>query len=141
MRFLLIQGKVRVEQLERCPCESAMEWRRIVASRHCPLVPLHRLVVICLSFFGNCYGENIFPSQASIAERAGTCRKTVLEATQRAYEAGFLDRWQIGTGQGYKRYEYALTLPANLATELALNPDFMKEVQGRRRVRRTQSKR
>ncbi len=130
-----------MERPERSRCESAMEWRRIVASRHCPLVPLHRLVVICLSFFGNRYGENIFPSQTSIAERAGTCRKTVLEATQRAYEAGFLDRWEIGTGQGYKRYEYTLTLPRELATELALNPDFMKEIQSRRRVPRTQSNR
>jgi len=116
-----------------------MLWRRIVASRHCPLVPLHRWVVTCLSYFGNRHGDNIFPSHATIAERAGTCRKTVLEATQRAYEARFLDRWKKGTGQDRNPYEYVLTLPANLATELALNPDFMKEIQGRRRVRRTQS--
>ena len=141
MRFLLIQGKVRVERPDRWRCESAMKWRRVVASRHCPLSPAHRWVVTCLSYFGNRYGDSIFPSQAAIAERAGMSRPTVSEATRRAYEARFLDRWQKGTGQGYKRYEYALTLPANLATELALNPDFMKEVQGRRRVRRTQSKR
>ena len=130
-----------MEQRERYRCESAMEWRRIVASRHCPLAPAHRWVITCLSYFGNRYGDNIFPSQAAIAERAATCRQTVGEATQRAYEAGFLDRWQKGTGQGYKRYEYTLTLPRELATELALNPDFMKEIQSRRRVPRTQSNR
>ena len=111
-----------------------MEWRRVVASRHCPLSPAHRWIVTCLSYFGDRYGKNIFPSQAAIVERAGACRKTVLEATRRAYEARFLERWQLGTGQGYKRYEYALTLPYELATEATLNPDFWKEIQGRRRT-------
>ena len=128
-----------MEQPERSRWDSAMEWRRVVASRHCPLSPAHRWVVTCLSYFGNRYGENIFPSQTAIVERAGACRKTVLEATRRAYETRFLDRWQLSTGQGYKRYEYALTLPYELATEATLNLDFWKELQSRRRTSRVRS--
>ena len=127
------------EQPDRWRCESAMKWRRVVASRHCPLSPAHRWVVTCLSYFGNRYGNSIFPSQAAIAERAGASLPTISEATRRAYEARFLDRWQKGTGQGYKRYEYALTLPYELATEATLNPDFWKELQCRRRTTRAQS--
>ena len=130
-----------MERPDRNRCESAMVWRRIVASRHCPLSHPHRWVVTCLSYYGNRYGDDIYPSQATIAERAGVHPKTVLRATRRAYEARFLDRWRIGTGQDRNPYEYVLTLPADLATELALNPDFMKEIQSRRRVRRTQTKR
>ena len=111
-----------------------MQWRRVIASRHCPLSPAHRWVVTCLSYFGNRHGDKVFPSQEAIVERAGACKKTVSEATRRAYEARFLDRWQKGTGQGYKRYEYLLTLPYELATEATLNPDFFKELQSRRRT-------
>ena len=132
--MLSVQGKVSVDQPDRWRCESAMKWRRIVASRHCPLTPIHRWVVTCLSYYGDCHGDNIFPSQETVADRASTCRKTVVNATQKAYEAGFLDRWEVGTGQGYKRYEYSLTLPNALATELELNPDFMNELQSRRRA-------
>ncbi len=113
-----------------------MQWRRIVASRHCPLSPAHRWVVTCLSYFGNRYGDRIFPSQEAIGERAGACKPTVSIATRRAYEARFLDRWEKGAGQGHKRYEYALTLPYELATEATLNPDFFKELQRRCRTSR-----
>ena len=136
---MLIQGKASVESPDRSRWESAMEWRRVVASRHCPLSPAHRWVVTCLSYFGNRFGDRLFPSQAAIAERAGACKPTVSLATRRAYEARFLDRWQKGTGQGYKRYEYALTLPYELATEATLNPDFWKELQCRHRTTRAQS--
>ena len=131
-----VQGQADLEQPDRYRCESAMNWRRIVASRHCPLSPAHRWVITCLSYYGNRYGDRIFPSQATVVERTGTSRKTVSEATRRAYEARFLDRWQKGTGQGYKRYEYTLTLPYELATDMTLNPDFMKELQSRGRTPR-----
>ena len=128
-----------MEASDRFRCDSALDWRRIVASRHCPLVPVHRFVLTCLSYYGNRYGENIFPSQATIAKRAGTCRKTVVEATEKAYQSGFIDRWQVGTGQGYKHYEYVLTLTSDLATEATINPDFWVDITGRRRKRHTRT--
>ena len=121
---------------DRVRWDSAAEWRRIVLSNRCHLKPSHRAVLVALSYFGNRYGDRIFPSQATVAERTGACRRTVVRATEQAVQAGFLERWQVGGGQGYKRYEYALTIPGPLADEAALNPDFRSELFGKRKSRR-----
>ena len=106
---------------------SAFEWRRLVASEYCTLIPSHRYVCTVLSYWANRQGE-AYPSQLLIAQRAGVHRKTVITATERACSLHWLIREQAGTGQGYKHYCYQLTLPWNVATEMELNPDAMKQL-------------
>lgn len=71
-----------------------------------------------LSYYGDKWGDNIYPSQREIAFRAAVSVKTVNAHMQRAAKEGWLKRKQMGKGQwgrGFKHHCYELTVPGYVA--------------------------
>ena len=105
------------QRAKKRPDQSAQEWRRIIGSPVCDLTMTQKWVLTVLSYYGTNDGENIFPSQAAVAERAGVTEKTVRNATCVAEKKGWLARHShpSSLGRGYRRYEYELTVPETVA--------------------------
>lgn len=98
--------------------DSALEWRRIVGSPYCDLKPTAKHVVVTLSYYGDKWGDNIFPSTRELARRTCISRKTVMKCLRRAMELGWLYYVETCAGprgrQGYKRRYYTLTVPTSI---------------------------
>ena len=98
---------------------NAMEWRRLIGSPYCDLSPTQKHVLTVMCRYGKKYGEDIFPTQRTIAFRAGTCTQTVTDTMKRAERDGWIIRHMRGTGHGYRNTVYQLAIPAGIADATA----------------------
>lgn len=103
-----------------------MEWRRIVGSPYCLLGIGTKLVITVASYYGDKWGDNIFPSQREVAFRAGISPKSVNANMQTAEKEEWLVRKTMGRqwGRGYKQHCYELTVPYEVAELTAVKRQF-----------------
>lgn len=93
---------------------SAMDWRKIIGSPFCDLPSGQKHTLTTLARYGDQWGSDIFPSQRSLAFRAGVSQKSVTNTMQRAENEGWIIRHSEGGRRGYKRHTYELAVPAGL---------------------------
>ena len=108
-------------------------FRRVTFSEHGPPDPTQRCILYVLSSFLTENNNRIFPSQATIAARAGCTEKTVrthLDALERLGWNTRTPRYQRGQGgQGGKAHEYDLHVPGNNADALAQFNECVQEIE------------
>lgn len=91
-----------------------MEWRKIICSPFCFFPPGHKHVLTTLARYGDKWGGDIFPSQRSIAFRAGVALPNVNKIMKRAVSEGWITRAETGSHRGYKKHSYELCIPAGV---------------------------
>jgi hypothetical protein len=92
------------------------QWRELIASEHGPADPSTRLVLFVLSLHMNENGENAFPAQKLIAQRAGLSERSVRTHINLAADAGWLRIYQKPQkGKAWFVHEYQATIPDRLA--------------------------
>jgi hypothetical protein len=102
---------------------TSMEWRYLIGSPYCNLTPTQKHVLTVMCYYGKKWGDDIFPSQRSIAFRAGVCVTTANNTMKVAEQRGWIIRHMVGNGRGYRRTTYELSVPAGIADRTA----FMKQ--------------
>lgn len=70
-----------------------------------------RSVLLALSLHMDTSGGSCFPSTQRLADECLMSRKTVEKYLTKAVDAGWLERSERGTGQGWRRYDYQARLP------------------------------
>jgi len=93
---------------------SAMEWRKMIGSPFCDLTPTQKHILTQTARYGDKWGDDIYPSQRQIALRAGVSTKCVCQTMKRAEAEGWMFRYMLSGGQGYKRTTYELAVPAGV---------------------------
>jgi len=92
------------------------QWRELVASEHGPADPSTRLVLFVLALHMNQSGDNAFPSQATIARRAGLSERSVRTHLGLAENGGWIKVFnKPRKGQAWFVHEYLATIPDELA--------------------------
>ena len=97
-----------------------MEWRKIICSPYCDLPPGQKHVLTTLSMYGDKWGDDIFPGQRTLANRAGVTLKTVNAVLQRAEREGWIIRKEKDRpyGKGYISHCYTLAIPDYLSDHM-----------------------
>jgi hypothetical protein len=99
---------------------SAMEWRKVIGSPYCDLTPTQKHVLTVMCRYGKKWGEDIFPSQRSIAFRAVVSLRCVNKTMQVAEKLGWIIRYMSSNGRGYRRTTYQLAIPAGIVNATAM---------------------
>ena len=114
---------------------SSMEWRLILGSPLCCMPSGHKHVLATLSRYGDKWGDSIFPSQRTLAIRAGVSVKTVNHVLKRAEREGWIIRHEKDrpNGTGYLSHTYNLSSPEYLDDYLigksrAWHPPFTERI-------------
>lgn len=71
-----------------------------------------RAVLLALSMHMDTSGGSCFPSTQLLADECLMSRKTVEKYLTKAVDAGWLERSERGTGQGWRRYDYEARIPS-----------------------------
>lgn len=85
------------------------------ALRRSELPATTRAILTYLSTRANTDGGSCFPSVATIAADTAFSKRTVCTHLEKAEEAGWIIRRQVGDGKGWRRNTYTLTVPEPLA--------------------------
>src|SRR5688500_13923099 len=100
-----------------------LAWRNALASEEGPADPFDRLVALTLSLYMSRDGERCWPSQETVAMRAGLAKRTVWKALNRLVNARWLERQPRKSPRGnrHKRYgyEFRARFPVALANAYA----------------------
>ncbi len=92
----------------------AWSWRHAITQSDLPANT--RLVLLTLSCHMNEHGRGCFPSQEQLAAEAGLDRKTIRRHLERAEEAGWIRRTELGLkGQKWRLTDYRAVHPAEVA--------------------------
>lgn len=98
-----------------------LRWRSAVLNSS--LSATQKLCLLVLAEWADANGENCYPSIPSIALKASVNEKTVRRSLDQCADLGFFTRTHRGTSQGWRRFEYTLTLPQGADTESTPQPE------------------
>lgn len=102
-------------------------WRGYVSSPRGPESSTTRHVLLALSLYMGEKGDGAFPSTRTLAADTGLSRRTVEKHLREAESQGWIGRDQHGFGgMGWKRYDYAASLPERLKGGEGGSPRFEK---------------
>ena len=92
-----------------------LRWRSAVLNSS--LTATQKLCLLVLAEWADVDGANCYPALPSIALKASVNEKTVRRSLDQCSDLGFFTRAHRGTSQGWRRFEYRLTLPKGADTE------------------------
>ncbi len=92
-------------------------WVRRIASEDGPASPTTRLVLLVLASHMSLDGGSCFPSVRTLIRETGLSNRSVLDHLKLAADAGWIERIESGTGQGWKRHAYQAEVPARFKVE------------------------
>jgi hypothetical protein len=96
------------------PCDR-WEWCQLIASEHGPAEIPTRLLLLVLAMYMSPAGDSAFPSQTTLARRAGMAERTVRNHLDLAEAAGWIRRCEKRRpGQSWYVHSYVATIPARL---------------------------
>ncbi len=93
------------------------KWVRRIASENGPASPTTRLVLLVLASHMDLDGGSCFPSVRTLIGETGLSNRSVLDHLKLAADAGWIERLESGTGQGWKRHAYQAEVPVRLKAE------------------------
>lgn len=98
-----------------------LQWRSAVFNSQ--LSCTVKLALLTLAEWADVDGRNCYPAIPRVAEKASLNEKSVRRALDQADAMGFIARRHKGTAQGWRRFEYTLTLPERADSTPAREPE------------------